>query len=98
MKLYFIGCGDYAGNIAETGGETFLGAVALSGQETYTSCRAKCLVNYPEFEFYRKFVNYQSCDCFKVDFGYKIKMRGHGAYSSGYVKNCRKIVNTQLKL
>ena len=86
------GCGDYLETIADSNGQKFLGTVSLSNVQNHTSCRKLCQASYPDFEFYHKFVNYQSCDCFKMEAGFKIKRNNHGAYTFGYAATCSKII------
>ena len=90
----YKGCGDFPENIEEQGPEHIeLGTVSLSHGQTYTSCRTLCKETYPYFEFYHKFVNYQSCSCMKLKAGNKIKIKKHGAYTFGYATACGKILN-----
>ena len=88
--LLSSGCGDYLETLAGSNGAKKLGTVSLPSQQTYTSCRSLCRANYPDFEFYEKFVNYQSCDCYKMDIGFKIETSKHGAYTFGYANDCSK--------
>ena len=88
----YLGCGDYLEKIGDSNGQKFLGTVSLSSQQTYVSCRRVCQAKYPDFEFYHKFINYQSCDCFKMEVGFKIKTSDHGAYTFGYAATCSMII------
>ena len=95
-----LGCGDYLETIADSNAQKFLGTVSLASLQTFTSCRPLCQAIYPDFEFYHKFVNYQSCDCFKMEVGFKIKTSNHGSYTFGYAAACSvylKIFNQNLR-
>ena len=85
-----IGCGDYPHYIVSSGYEDYqvLGSVPLSEEKTYLSCRELCRQRYPSFDFYHKFVNYQSCDCIKMVSETPIKIRTHDAYTFGYAEEC----------
>ena len=85
-----IGCGDYPHYIVSAGYEDYqvLGSVPLSKEKTYLSCRELCRQRYPSFDFYHKFVNYQSCDCIKMVSETPIKIRTHDAYTFGYAEEC----------
>ena len=85
-----IGCGDYPHYIVSAGYEDYqvLGSVPLSEEKTYLSCRELCRQRYPSFDFYHKFVNYQSCDCIKMVSETPIKIRTHDAYTFGYAEEC----------
>ena len=89
-SFYFIGCGDYPHYIVSAGPEDYevLGMVTLGPNETYLSCRALCTEAYPDFEFYHKFINYQSCDCLKMVSEAPIKIWNHDAYTFGYADDC----------
>ena len=85
-----IGCGDYPHYIVSSGYEDYqvLGSVPLSEEKTYLSCRELCRQRYPNFDFYHKFVNYQSCDCIKMVSETPVKIRTHDAYTFGYAEEC----------
>ena len=95
----FLACGDSLETIvdAPSDKQIHLGRVQLSDGQTYTSCRNLCEKNYPEFEFYHKFINYRSCDCIKLYPGNQIKLKSHGAYTFGYASACGIIFKDTIK-
>merc|ERR1712136_612155 len=81
------GCGDYPETVADDIGKEVLGTIG--NVDTYTSCRTICQRAYPDFEFYHKFVNYESCECSKMVPGFRIKTKPHYAYTFGYAAACK---------
>ena len=67
-----------------------LGSVPLEEGQTYTSCRTLCKESYSAFQYYHKFINYNSCDCLTLKPGKVLTMKAHGAYTSGYADSCGK--------
>ena len=65
-----------------------LGKVSLGANENYLSCRELCREAYPNFDFYHKFINYQSCECARMVSEKPIKIRDHDAYTFGYADDC----------
>ena len=94
--IYKVLCGDYPEHIEKHSWkeQMKLGTVTLSNGQTYTSCRELCKASYPDFEFYHKFVNYQSCSCIKMKTGYEIQIKKHGAYTFGYATACGNILSS----
>jgi len=84
------GCGDYLGTIETHGGSDHivLGIVSLPTGDTYLSCRNLCRNAHPDFQFYHKFINYQSCECKKMADGVAIALKPHGAYTFGWAREC----------
>merc|ERR1711990_436170 len=84
------GCGDYVETIETHGGSDHivLGTVSLPKRDTYLSCRNLCRNAHPDFQFYHKFINYQSCECMKMADGVAIALKDHGAYTFGYAAEC----------
>ena len=85
------GCGDYPRYIVSADYEDYevLGRVTLDTDETYLSCRELCREAYPNFDFYHKFINYQSCECARMVSEKPIKIRDHDAYTFGYADGCK---------
>ena len=86
-------CGDHPERIA-TASHTdlvLLGNVELQTIETYHSCRQLCREAHPDFQFYHKFINYQSCECLQLVPGKLLSTKSHGAYTFGYAKACGKL-------
>ena len=75
IKLYLVivlGCGDYPNHMVNrSNNDTIvLGEVKLPwSNDTYRSCRALCKKEYPSFQFYQKFIKYESCECMKMKNG-----------------------------
>ena len=92
--LLIIACGDHPNHIADIpwDNQTKLGTVDLKYSETYLSCRKLCRDAHPDFQFYHKFINYQSCDCIKISSGVVITMKEHGAYTFGYSQECGRFI------
>ena len=91
IYLYdFKACGDLLATKVDASydEQIVLGRVELSDGQTYTSCRNLCTINYPKFEFYHKFVNYEVCECIKMHPGNQITVKAHGAYIFGYASSC----------
>ena len=88
--LLILGCGDHPNRIEEhsSNDHILLGTVNLQNGETYLSCRKLCKDAHPEFQFYHKFINYQSCECKKMTDGVAITLKDHGAYTFGYSTEC----------
>ena len=88
--LLILGCGDHPNRIEEhsSNDHILLGTVNLQNGETYLSCRKLCKDAHPEFQFYHKFINYQSCECKKMTDGVAITLKDHGAYAFGYSSEC----------
>ena len=93
VNAYFpiLGCGDYPRYIVSADYEDYevLGRVTLGNDETYLSCRELCREAYPNFDFYHKFINYQSCDCARMVSEKPIKIMNHDAYTFGYADECK---------
>ena len=93
VNAYFpiSGCGDYPRYIVSADYEDYevLGRVTLGNDETYLSCRELCREAYPNFDFYHKFINYQSCDCSRMISEKPIKIMNHDAYTFGYADECK---------
>ena len=88
--LLMLACGDYPKTIQKHSwrDHILLGKVGLQNGDTYLSCRNLCTVAHPDFQFYHKFTNYQSCDCMKMTDGVAITLKNHGAYTFGYSTEC----------
>ena len=88
--LLILGCGDHPNRIEEhsSNDHILLGTVNLQNGETFLSCRKLCKDAHPEFQFYHKFINYQSCECKKMTDGVAITLKDHGAYTFGYSTEC----------
>ena len=88
--LLILGCGDHPNRIEEhsSNDHILFGTVNLQNGETYLSCRNLCKDAHPEFQFYHKFINYQSCECKKMTDGVAITLKDHGAYTFGYSTEC----------
>ena len=72
-----------------------LGDVKLPwSNDTYRSCRALCKKEYPSFQFYQKFIKYESCECMKMKNGNDVRIKTHGAYTFGYSNDCGKDLKT----
>ena len=88
--LLILACGDYLETIEKHGGSDHivLGTVSLPDGDTYLSCRNLCRHAHPDFQFYHKFINYQSCECKKMADGVAIALKDHGAYTFGFSEEC----------
>ena len=87
--LLILACGDYLETVEISGSDHIvLGTVNLPNGDTYLSCRNLCRRAHPDFQFYHKFINYQSCECMKMADGVAIALKDHGAYTFGYSKEC----------
>ena len=85
-----LACGDYPKTIEKHSwrDHILLGKVGLQNGDTYQSCRNLCRGKHPDFQFYHKFKNYQSCHCMKMAHGLVIAIQDHGSYSFGYSNEC----------
>ena len=87
--LLILACGDYLETVEISGSDHIvLGTVNLPNGDTYLSCRNLCRGRHPDFQFYHKFKNYQSCHCMKMAHGLVIAIQDHGSYSFGYSNEC----------
>ena len=89
-SIHFAECGDHPKHINNLPWkyQEKLGSVALGSSQDYTSCRRLCSENYPEFQYYLKFINYNSCDCMKLKDGYDLYYRPHNSYTLGFALEC----------